>query len=342
MQPTASKIITPPSTISAPVKPLPPVVPPKPVVEVKQKVTTSVTMAIDANSVESASVTKAVSPPPPISVTPVSVDEVAKATPITLNTPGVSNSQGSYLQSISNALDGNAKPKSSYSPFSNIKKASANDSLYNAPSTLSVQANDEHAEPSTFEDSSALDTVTSGGSYLESMPGSGGSLKSSYSPFSNPKQTSTNDSLYNAPSTVLPQAEEEYEEPLTVEDTIAANTVTSGGSYLDSMSGSGGSLKSSYSPFGTPKIRSNDSLYAPPEAGTDSEEQTGANGSSYFDSLSGANGDGQAALKASYSPFGSPKVVTNDSLYGPPDTPFVPEDAEASALPINEDRKSVV
>jgi len=63
MQPVAGKTVAPPSPPSVNVQPIPPVVPPASVVQVKQEVTTSVTMAIDAKEIESTSVTKAVSPP---------------------------------------------------------------------------------------------------------------------------------------------------------------------------------------------------------------------------------------------------------------------------------------
>ena len=165
------------------------------------------------------------------------------------------------------------------------------------------------------------DVINNQGSYLESMsrsPDAGNMpVKSSFSPFSNPKKTNSNDSLYNPPSTSLPQTEDIYEEPSTVKGFSASDTLESGESYIESVSESGDSPKESYSPFGTPKIRSNDSLYAPPVDGT----QTAVNGGSYFDSMPNANRNGGEKLKASYSPFGTPQRTTNDSLYGPPDTP---------------------
>jgi len=180
-------------------------------------------------------------------------------------------------------------------------------------------------------------TPTNGQSYLESMSVSGGSPKASYSPFSNVKKAPTNDSLYNAPSTEVPQVEEEYPEVSVMEDSGAMATPTNGQSYLESMSVSEGSPKASYSPFGTPKIISNDSLYAPPKDGTSDKQHAAVNGGSYFDSLSGLNGGQQSHPKASYSPFGTPKVVTNDSLYGPPDMPIVSKATEASTPPVNGD-----
>ena len=330
------------STTSATVKPIPPivppssafvlpspaVVPPKPVVEVKQEVTTSVTMAIDSKDIESSSVTKVVPPPPPtITTTPGSVNEAIKQTQTALNTPEVSNNQRSYLESMSSTSDGNVEPKSSYSPFSNVKKTGINNSLYNPPSTTSPRVEEEYKEPPTWEDSSTLNTVTIEGSYLDSMSGSGDSLKSSYSPFSNIKKMGNNDSLYNPPSTASSEAEEEYEETHSWGD-----SGTSGESYLESMSGSGESLKASYSSFGTSKTSSNDSLYAPPDADTNSEGKVAVNGGSYLDSMSSSNGNGQAPLKASYSPFGTPKVTAGDSLYGPPDTPSISEEASTSLV----------
>ena len=339
MQPFAGKTVAPPPPPSVNVQPIPPVVPPASVVQVKQEVVTSVTMAIDAKKIESTSVTKAVSPPssPPLASTTSGVEiESVNETPTAPETFDVNMNQRSYLESMSNNSDGVTQLKSSYSPFSNVKKAPTNDSLYNPPSIEMPQAEEEFQDVFTPDDSDVLDT-TDGRSYLESMSTSGGSTKASYSPFSNAKKAITNDSLYNAPSSGVPQVEEEYPEVPVVEDSGVMDTATNGQSYLESMSVSEGSPKASYSPFGTPKIISNDSLYAPPEDGTSDEQQAEVNGGSYFDSLSGLNGDLQSYPKASYSPFGTPKVVTNNSLYGPPDMPIVSEAAEASTPPVNED-----
>ncbi len=333
LQKAAMKVVTPPTTSTPPAKPPPPVVPTKPVVK---DVPTSVTMAIDANYVESASVTKAVSPPPSVEITtPTPVNQAPEQQETAPNTSDVINNQGSYLESMSNYANGDVQLKSSYSPFSNTKAAVTNDSLYSPPSVEAPQMEEQYEEPSV-DDFIASNTVTNGASYLESMSGSGDGLKASYSPFSNTKAAVMNDSLYSPPSVEAPQMEERYEEP-SVDDFIASNTVTNGASYLESMSGSGDGLKASYSPFGTPKISSNDSLYAPPVAASDvtpaavAEVSTSSvNGDSYVDTFSSTSsemdvasnqgsylnalsGSSESTLKKSYSPFGRKPEAVNDN-----------------------------
>jgi len=182
------------------------------------------------------------------------------------------------------------------------------------------------------------DVNNNGRSYLESMSRSSDdkvSLKSSYLPFSNPKKTSSNISTYNPPSTVMPQTEEKYE-PSTLNESSASNTLEDRESSLESISGSEDSPKASYSPVGTPKIKSNNSLYASPADDTNDKKQTAVDGTSYFDSMPNLGGNGGTSLKASYSPFGTPKVTSNDSLYSPPDTASVPEEYETFNLPLRE------
>jgi hypothetical protein len=187
------------------------------------------------------------------------------------------------------------------------------------------------------------DVINNQGSYLESMSRSSDAgnmpVKSSFSPFSNPKKTSSNDSLYNPPSTSLPQTEDLYEESSAVMGFSASDTLEPGESYIGSVSESGDSPKESYSPFGTPKIRSKDYLYAPPVDDTNNGIQTAVNGDSYFDSMPNANRNGGEKLKASYSPFGTPQRTTNDSLYGPPNTPLQTNDDSLYDPPVaqNED-----
>ena len=298
LQEAALKTVAPPSTPTPPAKPAPPVAPPKPVAREQEEVPTSVTMAIDANYAESASVTKAVSPPPPVTIT----------------TPNPVNELPEQQETV----------------------AVMDDASYNPPSMEAPQIEEQYEEPSV-DDFIASNAVTNGASYLESMSGSGDGLKASYSPFSNTKGAVTNDSLYNPPSMEAPQIEEQYEEP-SVDDFIASNTVRSGASYLESMSGSGDGLKASYSPFGTSKISTNDSLYAPPamaasdvtpaavpEVSTSSndgdsytdtfsstsfETDVASNQGSYLNALSGSS---ESTLKKSYSPFGRKPEAVNDN-----------------------------
>jgi len=289
MQSASSESVSPPSSTSVRVQPLPPIVPPSSMVQVKQEDASSATMAVDAKpniqvlGDESASVTKEVSPPPPIndpytsfggpptSTTSASVTtEVAKRVPTAPTTPNVNNNGRSYLESMSKSSDANEFLKSSYSPFSNPKKTSNNGPLYDPPST----------------------------------------------------------------STLMPQTEEKDEEPSTLVESSAPNTLEFREPYLKSMSGSGDSPKTS---FETSETNFNDYVYTSPAENTDDESTSAANGGSYFDSMQNLGGNGVAKLKASYSPFGTPKVATNKSLYGPPSTPSVPEQQESFNPQLNEE-----
>ena len=133
-----------------------------------------------------------------------------------------------------------------------------------------------------------------------------------------------------------PQIEEQYEEP-SVDEFIAPNTVANGASYLESMSGSSDGLKASYSPFGTSKISTNDSLYAPPMAASDvppaavpEVSTSSSDGDSYTDTFSSTSfetdvasnqgsylnalsGSSESTLKKSYSPFGRKPEAVNDN-----------------------------
>jgi len=215
--------------------------------------------------------------------------------------------------------------KGSYSPFSGPSK-----------STEPVSATVEAIEPQAASVSTA-EVKSNTGSYLDSMSkvsDGTASPKTSFSPFANPKKTASNDSLYKPPSGELSSAEERVDDPL---DSDVSESAAAGPSYLDSMSAPSAGLKSSYSPFGTPKAPAKDSLYDPPvsvELPSEKDEsspadetndfvegvESPANGGSYFDSMAKTNGSGAAAPKASYSPFGATKTwqTSSDSLYDVP------------------------
>lgn len=123
---------------------------------------------------------------------------------------------------------------------------------------------------------------------------------------------------------------------------------SNGKSYLESMTNASGDVprkssyspfsntkKTSYSPFGTPKPTKNDSLYSPPVVESNDEEPAIIEGVSNVDPMPSSVGSGAKTLKASYSPFGTkvPMAVTNDSLYGPPDAPSVPEEVKLNEGP---------
>jgi hypothetical protein len=254
---------------------------------------------VSAPSTTSATVQPVPPVVPPSSMVQARQEEISSATMAIDAKPNPE--VGDESASVTKEVSPPPLPKASYSPLS-------------GPPTSTTSA------PTT------PDVINNQGSYLESMSRSSDAsnmpVKSSFSPFSNPKKTSSNDSLYNPPSTSLaPQTEEIYEEPSAVMGSSASYTLEDGETYGESLSESGDSPKESYSPFGTPKIRSSDSLYAPPVDDTNNGIQTVVNGGSYFDSMPNTNRNGEERLKASYSPFGTPKRTTNDSLYGPPNTP---------------------
>jgi hypothetical protein len=164
-----------------------------------------------------------------------------------------------------------------------------------------------------------------GASYLESMSGSGSAfVKDSYSPFGNPKELSTKDSLYGPPptstsETYIPEVASDF-----------SNSQVNGASYLESMSGSGEGLKSSYSPFSDLKVINSassqfksDPLYDPPVVSepstTASSDSTTTNQGSYLNDLKD-NSLLESPLKKSYSPFGitKPRAPTDDALYSAP------------------------
>jgi len=215
--------------------------------------------------------------------------------------------------------------KGSYSPFSGPSKSTE-------PASATVEA----IEPQAASVSTA-EVKSNTGSYLGSMSkvsDGTASPKTSFSPFANPKKTASNDSLYKPPSGELSSAEERVDDPL---DSDVSESAAAGPSYLDSMSAPSAGLKSSYSPFGTPKAPAKDSLYDPPvsvalpsekDESSPADEtndvvegvESPANGGSYFDSMAKTNGSGAAAPKASYSPFGATKTwqTSSDSLYDVP------------------------
>jgi hypothetical protein len=254
----------------------------------------------------------------------VEYDETAKR-----DESGTQSAQGaSYLESMSG---GSAEGlKVSYSPFSSPKKV-GNDSLYDAPASLSSSLSIEYEEPVQYDDYIVADTqAVEGGSYLDSMS-SGEGLKVSYSPFSSPQKVGS-DSQYVPPDSMTSQPMVDDYPP--ADEYAVSSTTVNGGSYLESMSGSNGGrsafVKDSYSPFGNPKVLSTkDSLYGPPPTSTSETSipevasdfsNSQVNGASYLESMSGS---GQG-LKSSYSP--SDLKVTNsassqlksDSLYDPP------------------------
>ncbi|MGK3738442.1 MAG: hypothetical protein ACI90V_005289 [Bacillariaceae sp.] len=248
----------------------------------------------------------------------------------------------SYLDSMSSGEG----LKASYSPFSSPQK-DGSDSLYDPPDSITSQpmadnypAIDEYTmvddypaidEYTMVDDYPPIDeytvssTAVNGASYLESMSGSGSAfVKDSYSPFGNPKELSTKDSLYGPPptstsETYIPEVASDF-----------SNSQVNGASYLESMSGSGEGLKSSYSPFSDLKVINSassqfksDPLYDPPVVSepstTASSDSTTTNQGSYLNDLKD-NSLLESPLKKSYSPFGitKPRAPTDDALYSAP------------------------
>eukprot|EP00532_Pseudo-nitzschia_australis_P000071 CAMPEP_0168204488 /NCGR_PEP_ID=MMETSP0139_2-20121125/25420_1 /TAXON_ID=44445 /ORGANISM="Pseudo-nitzschia australis, Strain 10249 10 AB" /LENGTH=1051 /DNA_ID=CAMNT_0008130421 /DNA_START=198 /DNA_END=3350 /DNA_ORIENTATION=+ len=271
--PTKKIVVPPPPGSSATVKPLPPIVPPTRTVQAKQESATSATMAIDAKPYldvlddGSASVTKSVSPrPPKQSYSPFAgpPTEVTKPPPANPSTPEATNNGGSYLESMSNVSGGKPSLKTSYSPFSNSKETTGNDSLYNTPSSESSPIEEKYEEPLKSDTS---DTSVIGASYLESMAGGDESakatLKTSYSPFGTPKTFKTSSDSFNDDPLAINE-ESSTSEPLTTG--ALDSTTSSQGSYLNGLNDSNApsGVKKSYSPFGRkPKEVNDNGLYSP-------------------------------------------------------------------------------
>lgn len=236
---------------------------------------------------------------PPSSMGQVKEEDAVSAT-MAIDSKPFSEVSGSESGSVTKeVLPPPRPPQESHASFS----GSPTSTTYAAVSTEVLQ------QTVTAQDTADVDSRD--GSYLESMSRSSDGnvpLKSSYSPFSNPKNTVSNDSLYNPPSIAMPQAEEKLEEVSAFQGASASN------------SGS-----------------SNDATNASPTDYTIDEKKTVVNEGSYLDSMASVNGSGTSGLKASYSPFGTPKATTNDSLYDPPEVASVLEEHDASTLSMTEE-----
>eukprot|EP00536_Pseudo-nitzschia_multiseries_P007283 jgi/Psemu1/304763/fgenesh1_kg.168_\ len=221
-----------------------------------------------------------------------------------------------------------ASPKTSFSPFSNPKKTTANDSLYKPPSAELSSVEDKYEDPINADVAQTSETSSS---YLESMSGPRDGLKTSYSPFGTVK-AQAKDSLYDPPAEVASQSENGLSslEDETVEDVEEVESPVNGGSYLDSMAktdrGVAG-FKSSYSPFGTsrtwqtpsnalydaPGAINDESIASEPSTADSPEPATSAQGS-YLNGLNDSNAP--SGVKKSYSPFGTkPKAVSDNGMY---------------------------
>jgi hypothetical protein len=200
------------------------------------------------------------------------------------DSPSTSKTSSSSLESLGGALgSATASLKASYSPFGGGKPraaASTGAFQYAPPSASSFSSSREPMDEEMPSSSSMgmnnvdQDTVPSTAnavSYLESMGGGNPSgLKQSYSPFgSGGKGFVSNASLYSAPASAGfemkgAQAENPQSNGASFDGSSSSSSPSS---YLETMNGtgSGSSLKQSYSPFGSkPSSAARDSLYNPP------------------------------------------------------------------------------